>query len=779
MDVHVFKSSTFRKTLISYTVILMIPVFVFFYISLKSILTDNRQKLIDIHTDNTQRLANTIDSKLIELMQIGDRLYYSKWINKLMMDIDTFDSEFNVLKKQEICQDLNNYVAFSGVLSNIIIVFPRKDIVVSQNAWYQVHEYFHNVLKIKQEDIENIYSYLQDYTYFKTIDNFKVSTEDNLQSHTVVLRSLELNTNPRAVVLFFINDKYLNSYIEKIMPPNLNELTITSSGTEIFSFNRGKMDDSINLNAADDKYPKKSGNSRRQNELSVFTAASSIALWEYKCIYDDTGLPVHIEQLLPVFLGIIFTLITGTLLALVLALISYKPLYSLFNKIFKYNHTTKETYGKHLHEYTLIENSFNKLIDEKESILIRIKNYEDRMKSYESAARSNLLLRLLKGYFEDIEDPKVIGGIRELGLNYTNDDYFCVTLMNINKVTEIGIEETVFKRQEIIDFLLIVEQIMNQVGIDCQILDALDNVIVVIMKFNQSDSNEILVHNLFSKIENISEIKYSIKPIISIGKIEKGIIGISKSYQMSKENLGPSIFGAGTAGNSINILNNELYYYPTDWEIQLINNLKIGNLDAVTRIIDEIRLENEKRNLTVHSLLRLLSLIMETELRVIAELNIDIKFYQDTFNNIINLGDMKKSWSYIYEVSSRICDRSQYVNTESNLEVGNTILKYINDNFDNPCLSLKELAQEFSMSASSLSKLFKEVTGINYYDYLCRLRIDKAKKLLEEPEYNISSIASKVGYENENSFRRTFKRYEGIAPNDYISKITSDNSSNN
>lgn len=779
MDVHVFKSSTFRKTLISYTIILLIPVFVFLYISLKSISADNRHKLIDIHTDNTLRIANTIDSKLIELAQIGDRLYYSKWINKLMMDIDTFDSEFNVLKKQEICQDLNNYVAFSGILSNIIIVFPQKDVVVSQNAWYQVYEYFNNVLKIKQQDMENIHSYLQDYTYFKVIDNFKVSTENNLQSHTVVLRSLELNTNPRAVVLFFINDQYLNSYIEKIMLPNLNKLTITSGGNEIFAFNSGKIDERISAEVAKDNYSKKSTNFSKQNEPSDFTAVSSIALWEYKCVYNNTGLPVYIEQLLPVFLGIIFTLIAGILLALVLALISYKPLYALFNKIFKYNHAPKEICGRHLHEYSLIENSFDKLVNENESILIRMKNYEDRMKSYESAARTNLLLRLLKGYFEDIEDPKVIRGIRELGLNYTNDDYFCVTLMNINKITEIGIEEPVFERQEIINFLLIVEQIMNQVNIDRQILDALDNVIVIIMRFIQSDSNEILVHNLFSKIESISETNYSIKPIISIGKIEKGIIGISKSYQMSKENLGSFIFGAGTVGNSINILNNELYYYPTDWEIQLINNLKIGNLDAVTRIIDEIRFENEKRNLSAHSYLRLLSLIMETELRVIAELNIDMKFYQDNFNNIINLGDTKKSWSYIYEVSSRICDRSQYVNTETNLEVGNTILKYINDNFDNPCLSLKELAQEFSMSASSLSKLFKEVMGINYYDYLCRLRIDKAKKLLEEPEYNISSIAIKVGYENENSFRRTFKRYEGIAPNDYISKITSDISSNN
>ena len=73
--------------------------------------------------------------------------------------------------------------------------------------------------------------------------------------------------------------------------------------------------------------------------------------------------------------------------------------------------------------------------------------------------------------------------------------------MNINKITEIGIEEPVFERQEIINFLLIVEQIMNQVNIDRQILDALDNVIVIIMRFIQSDSNEILVHNLFSKMK--------------------------------------------------------------------------------------------------------------------------------------------------------------------------------------------------------------------------------------------------------------------------------------
>ena len=126
------------------------------------------------------------------------------------------------------------------------------------------------------------------------------------------------------------------------MPPNLNKLTITSGGNEIFAFNSGKIDERISAEVAKDNYSKKSTNFSKQNEPSDFTAVSSIALWEYKCVYNNTGLPVYIEQLLPVFLGIIFTLIAGILLALVLALISYKPLYALFNKIFKYNHAPKE-----------------------------------------------------------------------------------------------------------------------------------------------------------------------------------------------------------------------------------------------------------------------------------------------------------------------------------------------------------------------------------------------------------------------------------------------------
>jgi YesN/AraC family two-component response regulator len=102
------------------------------------------------------------------------------------------------------------------------------------------------------------------------------------------------------------------------------------------------------------------------------------------------------------------------------------------------------------------------------------------------------------------------------------------------------------------------------------------------------------------------------------------------------------------------------------------------------------------------------------------------------------------------------------------MEVGSKLLLYVNENYTSADVSLKKLAEMFQMSASSVSKLFKEVTGINFYDYLCRLRMEMAKELLREKKCRIDDIAHRVGYENVYYFKRAFTRYEGIKPDEYV-----------
>ena len=81
-------------------------------------------------------------------------------------------------------------------------------------------------------------------------------------------------------------------------------------------------------------------------------------------------------------------------------------------------------------------------------------------------------------------------------------------------------------------------------------------------------------------------------------------------------------------------------------------------------------------------------------------------------------------------------------------------------------LSLDSCAELFGTSPYTLSRAFKQVTGINFIDYLTQIRIDQAKSLLRESELKINDIADRVGYRHT-YFNRIFKKYEGITPSHY------------
>jgi two-component system response regulator YesN len=57
--------------------------------------------------------------------------------------------------------------------------------------------------------------------------------------------------------------------------------------------------------------------------------------------------------------------------------------------------------------------------------------------------------------------------------------------------------------------------------------------------------------------------------------------------------------------------------------------------------------------------------------------------------------------------------------------------------------------------------------GDNFNNYLDKIRITEAKRLLEEGEYKVYEVAEKVGYTNINYFHNKFKKYVGVSPLNY------------
>jgi AraC-like DNA-binding protein len=68
------------------------------------------------------------------------------------------------------------------------------------------------------------------------------------------------------------------------------------------------------------------------------------------------------------------------------------------------------------------------------------------------------------------------------------------------------------------------------------------------------------------------------------------------------------------------------------------------------------------------------------------------------------------------------------------------------------------------MSANHLSEKFKQVTGVNFVDYIARIRFEKACELLLNSNLRISEIAFTVGFQSLSQFNRVFKRSSGKSP---------------
>jgi AraC-like DNA-binding protein len=86
-------------------------------------------------------------------------------------------------------------------------------------------------------------------------------------------------------------------------------------------------------------------------------------------------------------------------------------------------------------------------------------------------------------------------------------------------------------------------------------------------------------------------------------------------------------------------------------------------------------------------------------------------------------------------------------------------------------LSLARVAKAVNTSTFYFCKMFKKATGINFTDYLSRVRIEKAKNLLLNPNLRVSEIAFEVGFQSLTHFNRVFKKILGQSPTQYRAQL--------
>ena len=146
--------------------------------------------------------------------------------------------------------------------------------------------------------------------------------------------------------------------------------------------------------------------------------------------------------------------------------------------------------------------------------------------------------------------------------------------------------------------------------------------------------------------------------------------------------------------------------------------------------------------------------------------------YQQIFNNLCLEFQLNKDSDKLNILLNKLFSILIYdiLETEYNTDIDesdivNLACNYISANYSKP-LTLKSLSEHFSISQSHFSRLFKQKTNTSPVNYILNVRLDNAKRFLEETDLKISYIANQCGFNDSSYFSYYFKKHYGLSPNE-------------
>jgi two-component system response regulator YesN len=143
---------------------------------------------------------------------------------------------------------------------------------------------------------------------------------------------------------------------------------------------------------------------------------------------------------------------------------------------------------------------------------------------------------------------------------------------------------------------------------------------------------------------------------------------------------------------------------------------------------------------------------------------IDYNYCINNFTDIYSLFNTIEE--LLLSITGAKLDKSNNINETVINENFKQLLKYVNEHFTEHLL-LKELSAKYFINFTYCSELFKNTANLNFSEYITKLRLEKACRLLRETSSSIEQICSEVGYNDYYYFNKVFKKYKGITAAKY------------
>jgi AraC-like DNA-binding protein len=205
---------------------------------------------------------------------------------------------------------------------------------------------------------------------------------------------------------------------------------------------------------------------------------------------------------------------------------------------------------------------------------------------------------------------------------------------------------------------------------------------------------------------------------------------------------------------------------PAAREEELLNRTRGGDFGPVQSVLESLFTHNApalSSTITMHCFFYDL---LSTALKAAEGTELTVAELVDE-RRIMALAGAQEMKDHLSSIFRRICAATASRREGRAVRARADMLGFIDENCLDRDISLRVIAGRFGVSVPYLSRFIKEQTGESFVEYVARRRIARAKQMLAAGASTIEQVSRTVGYDNPLTFRRAFRKYEGVNPGDY------------
>ena len=214
-------------------------------------------------------------------------------------------------------------------------------------------------------------------------------------------------------------------------------------------------------------------------------------------------------------------------------------------------------------------------------------------------------------------------------------------------------------------------------------------------------------------------------------------------------------------------------HYPFEKERLLIQKVRTGNLVEARGILNDLLgyVLFSGGSILSHAKTRsmeLCSLLSRTAIEGGAG-EAQILALSDRFLQNINRIDTLDELCFRLQELVEVFTASTFPdNPDMNNDAVRKAIIFIGQNFS-AHLTLEHVARHVYLNPSYFSSIFKQATGVSFKEYVTKVRLSEAKRLLTDTDYPILDIALACGFDSQSYFSKVFKKYTGLSPKQFRS----------